>query len=64
MLNGAGDDVAIETCKCLGEIGAVDLETTVMVDDTIDTIAAEFSGSYRNYCKIFHILNQYLVEDE
>lgn len=66
MYQDTSDDVTIEICKCLGEIGAVDLERTTVtgVDHIVETIASEFSGSQQNYCQIFHMLNQYLVEEK
>ncbi|XP_063405374.1 serine-protein kinase ATM-like [Mytilus trossulus] len=66
VYQGAKGEVTVEISKCLGEIGPVDLEQNGLprVEDTVDQVVSLFTGNQQNYCKIFHMLNQYLVDND
>ncbi|CAG2219119.1 ATM [Mytilus edulis] len=66
VYQGAKEEVTLEISKCLGEIGPVDLEQNGLprVEDTVDQVVSLFTGNLQNYCKIFHMLNQYLVDND
>lgn len=66
MYQGSNEQVTIYISKCLGEIGAVNLEQSALpkVDDALQHVISVFSGSQQNHCMIFHMLNQYLVDDK
>ncbi|CAC5396816.1 ATM [Mytilus coruscus] len=66
VYQGSKEEVTLEISKCLGEIGPVDLEQNGLprVDDTVDQVVSLFTGNLQNYYKIFHMLNQYLVDND